>query len=39
MAVAQVLAYLYQMRQYRRQGGDKPRMPNLPIPSDLRKDD
>ncbi|TVP58332.1 MAG: flagellar biosynthesis protein FlhB [Halomonadaceae bacterium] len=38
MAVAQVLAYLFQLRQFRRQGGDKPRMPHLPIPSDLRRD-
>lgn len=38
MAVAQVLAYLYQLRQFRRQGGDRPRMPHLPIPEDLRRD-
>lgn len=39
MAVAQVLAYLFQMRQYRSRGGKKPSMPNLPIPEDLRKDE
>lgn len=39
MAVAQVLAYLYQLRQYRRHGGKKPVMPKLPIPSDLRRDE
>ncbi|MDX1589317.1 MAG: flagellar biosynthesis protein FlhB [Oleiphilaceae bacterium] len=38
MAVAQVLAYLYQLRQFRRQGGDRPRLPRLPIPEDLRRD-
>lgn len=39
MAVAQVLAYLFQLRQYRRRGGKKPVMPRLPIPSDLRRDE
>lgn len=39
MAVAQVLAYLFQLRQYRRNGGTKPTMPRLPIPDDLRKDE
>ena len=39
MAVAQVLAYLYQLRQYRRSGGKKPVMPRLPIPPDLRRDE
>ncbi|NIV33679.1 MAG: flagellar biosynthetic protein FlhB, partial [Anaerolineae bacterium] len=38
MAVAQVLAYLFQLRQYRRNGGKKPVMPKLPIPEDLRRD-
>ncbi len=39
MAVAQVLAYLFQLRQYRRRGGNKPAMPRLPIPEDLRRDE
>ena len=39
MAVAQVLAYLFQLRQYRRHGGKRPVMPRLPIPSDLRRDE
>ena len=39
MAVAQVLAYLFQLRQYHRRGGKKPVMPRLPIPSDLRRDE
>ncbi|WP_166265181.1 flagellar biosynthesis protein FlhB [Marinobacter caseinilyticus] len=38
MAIAQVLAYLFQLRQFRRGGGPKPGMPELPIPSDLRRD-
>ncbi|WP_166260881.1 flagellar biosynthesis protein FlhB [Marinobacter salicampi] len=38
MAIAQVLAYLFQLRQYRRGQGPKPGMPSLPIPSDLRRD-
>ncbi|WP_295718823.1 flagellar biosynthesis protein FlhB [uncultured Halovibrio sp.] len=39
MAVAQVLAYLFQLRQYRRNGGKKPVMPALPIPDDLKRDE
>lgn len=38
MAIAQVLAYLFQLRQFRRGQGPKPGMPNFPIPSDLRRD-
>lgn len=38
MAIAQVLAYVFQLRQYRRGRGDKPGMPDFPIPSDLRRD-
>ncbi|MDX1757567.1 MAG: flagellar biosynthesis protein FlhB [Marinobacter sp.] len=38
MAVAQVLAYLFQLRQFRRGQGPKPGMPDFPIPSDLRRD-
>lgn len=38
MAIAQVLAYLFQMRQFRKGQGAKPGMPDLPIPKDLRRD-
>lgn len=38
MAIAQVLAYLFQLRQFRRGQGAKPGMPDFPIPSDLRRD-
>lgn len=38
VAIAQVLAYLYQLRRYRRGQGERPGMPNFPIPSDLRRD-
>jgi flagellar biosynthetic protein FlhB len=38
MAVAQVLAYVFQLRQFRKGHADKPTMPVFPIPSDLRRD-
>ncbi|MCG8516745.1 MAG: flagellar type III secretion system protein FlhB [Pseudomonadales bacterium] len=38
MAIAQVLAYLFQLRQFRRGQGAKPGMPDFPIPRDLRRD-
>ena len=38
MAIAQVLAYVFQLRQFRKGRGDKPGMPDFPIPSDLRRD-
>ena len=38
MAIAQVLAYVFQLRQFRKGRVDKPTMPNFPIPSDLRRD-
>ncbi|MDX1633482.1 MAG: flagellar biosynthesis protein FlhB [Marinobacter sp.] len=38
MAIAQVLAYLFQMRRFRRGLGPKPGMPEFPIPRDLRRD-
>ncbi len=38
MAIAQVLAYLFQLRRFRRGQGPKPSMPDFPIPSDLRRD-
>src|SRR5690554_2502592 len=38
MAIAQVLAYVFQLRQFRKGHGEKPGMPDFPIPSDLRRD-
>lgn len=39
MAVAQVLAYVYQLRQYHAGKGKRPEpLNNLPIPDDLRRD-
>ncbi|WP_097460339.1 flagellar biosynthesis protein FlhB [Mangrovitalea sediminis] len=38
VAVAQVLAYLFQLRRFRRGQGPKPGMPDFPIPSDMRHD-
>ncbi|QBQ53505.1 flagellar biosynthesis protein FlhB [Nitrosococcus wardiae] len=40
VAVAQVLAYVFQLRRYQRQGGVKPTFfpDDLPIPEDLRKE-
>ncbi|MCK2149981.1 flagellar biosynthesis protein FlhB [Marinobacter alexandrii] len=38
MAIAQVLAYVFQLRQFRKGRGAKPGMPEFPIPSDLRRD-
>ncbi|MEZ8404961.1 flagellar biosynthesis protein FlhB [Vibrio splendidus] len=37
-AVAQVLAYVFQLKQYRKKGGEKPKLQdsNMPIPPDLR---
>ncbi len=35
-AVAEVLAYIYQLRHYHRQGGDAPQLPaTLPVPADM----
>ncbi len=40
LAVAQVLAYVYQLRQYRTGKGKRPDpLTNLPIPPDLRRDE
>ncbi len=38
-AVAQILAYVFQLKQYRKRGGERPTLQasNLPIPPDLRK--
>lgn len=39
MAVAQVLAYVFQLRQFRKGHGPRPgRLPDFDIPSDLRRD-
>lgn len=38
MAVAQVLAYIFQLRQFRKGQGPKPDVPRMPIPRDLRRD-
>ncbi|WP_165856674.1 flagellar biosynthesis protein FlhB [Marinobacter sp. JSM 1782161] len=38
VAIAQVLAYLFQLRRYRRGQGERPGMPDFPIPGDLRRD-
>ena len=39
MAVAQVLAYVYQIRQHQAGKGKRPGpMPDLPIPDELRRD-
>ncbi|EMP55863.1 flagellar biosynthesis protein FlhB [Marinobacter santoriniensis NKSG1] len=38
MAIAQVLAYVFQLRQFRKGRAPKPGMPDFPIPSDLRRD-
>lgn len=39
MAVAQVLAYVFQMKQFKRRSSPRPRMPEFKIPDDLRRDD
>ncbi|WP_210395726.1 flagellar biosynthesis protein FlhB [Motiliproteus sediminis] len=40
VAVAQILAYVYQLREYQRRRGPKPGdLGDLPIPDDLRRDD
>jgi flagellar biosynthetic protein FlhB len=38
VAVAQVLAYVFQLRAYRRGQNPKPRQPDYPIPDDMRHD-
>lgn len=38
MAVAQVLAYVFQLKQFRRRVSPRPAMPDFPIPDDLRSD-
>lgn len=39
MSVAQVLAYVFQMKQFRRRSSARPKMPEFKIPEDLRKDE
>lgn len=39
MAVAQILAYVFQLRQFRRRASKRPNMPDLPIPDELRRDE
>jgi flagellar biosynthetic protein FlhB len=40
LAVAQVLAYVYQLRQHRPGQGKRPEPPkDMPIPSDLQRDE
>lgn len=40
LAIAQVLAYVYQLRQYQAGKGKRPGpLPEIPIPPDLRRDD
>ena len=36
VAIAQVLAYVYQLDQYFKQQGPRPRQPTFPVPPDLR---
>ncbi len=40
IAVAQVLAFVFQLRRYQKQGGNKPHLntEDLPIPDDLKRD-
>jgi flagellar biosynthetic protein FlhB len=35
LAVAQLLAYLFQLEAYRHEGGERPVIPDLPVPEDL----
>ncbi|MNR69132.1 Flagellar biosynthetic protein FlhB [compost metagenome] len=40
LAVAQVLAYVYQLKQFRAGRGKRPQpLHDLPIPADLRRDE
>jgi flagellar biosynthetic protein FlhB len=40
IAVAQVLAFVFQLRRYHKQGGNKPHLnpEDLPIPDELKRD-
>ena len=39
MAVAQVLAYVFQLKQFRRRVSPRPVMPDFPIPDELKRDE
>jgi len=41
IAVAQVLAFVFQLRRYQRRGGNKPHLnpEDLPIPDEFRRDE
>jgi flagellar biosynthetic protein FlhB len=41
IAVAQVLAFVFQLRRYRNRGGNKPQLntEDLPIPDEFRRDE
>ncbi len=39
MAVAQILAYVFQLKQFRRRVSPRPSMPDFPIPDELRRDE
>lgn len=38
LAVAQVLAYVFQLKQFKRRVSPRPKMPDFPIPDDLKSD-
>lgn len=38
VAVAQVLAYVFQIKEFRRRARPKPQMPDFPVPDDLQHD-
>jgi len=38
LAVARLLAYVFQLKVYKREGGERPRPPDFPVPDDLRHD-
>jgi flagellar biosynthetic protein FlhB len=38
LAVAKLLAYVFQLRAYRIQGGDYPNKPDFPIPDEFQRD-
>lgn len=39
LAVAQVLAYVFQLKQFRRRVSPRPMQPDFPVPEDLRRDE
>jgi len=38
LAVARLLAYVFQLKVYKKEGGARPPPPDLPVPEDLRHD-